>query len=38
MSGMTGLELLEKIRGATEGIEVVVMTAHDDMETAVSAP
>lgn len=37
MSGMTGLELLEKVRGAMEGVEVVVMTAHDDMETAVSA-
>ena len=37
MSGMTGLELLDKVRGAMEGVEVVVMTAHDDMETAVSA-
>ena len=37
MSGMTGLELLEKVRGAMEDVEVVVMTAHDDMETAVSA-
>ena len=37
MSGMTGLELLEKVRGAMEGVEVVVMTAHDDMETAVTA-
>ncbi len=37
MSGMTGLELLDKIRTSTDGIEVVVMTAHDDMETAVSA-
>lgn len=37
MSGMTGLELLEKVRGAMEGVEVVVMTAHDDMETAVRA-
>lgn len=37
MSGMTGLELLEKVRGVMEGVEVVVMTAHDDMETAVSA-
>jgi DNA-binding NtrC family response regulator len=37
MSGMTGLELLEKVRGAMDGVEVVVMTAHDDMETAVSA-
>jgi DNA-binding NtrC family response regulator len=37
MSGMTGLELLERIRGSMEGVEVVVMTAHDDMETAVRA-
>ncbi len=37
MSGMTGLELLDKIRGSMEGVEVVVMTAHDDMETAVTA-
>jgi len=37
MSGMTGLELLDKVRGAMEGVEVVVMTAHDDMETAVTA-
>lgn len=37
MSGMTGLELLEKVRDVMEGVEVVVMTAHDDMETAVAA-
>jgi DNA-binding NtrC family response regulator len=37
MSGMTGLELLERIRRSMEGVEVVVMTAHDDMETAVRA-
>jgi len=37
MSGMSGLELLEKVQDATEGIEVVVMTAHDDMQTAVTA-
>jgi len=37
MSGMTGLELLEKVRDVMEGVEVVVMTAHDDMETAVTA-
>lgn len=37
MSGMTGLELLDKIRDTMEGVEVVVMTAHDDMETAVNA-
>ena len=37
MSGMTGLELLEKIRATMDHVEVVVMTAHDDMETAVTA-
>ncbi len=37
MSGMTGLELLEKIRASMDSVEVVVMTAHDDMQTAVSA-
>jgi len=37
MSGMTGLELLEKVRGSMDDVEVVVMTAHDDMETAVTA-
>ena len=37
MSGMSGLELLEKIRESMEGVEVVVMTAHDDMQMAVTA-
>ena len=37
MSGMTGLELLDKIRETMDGVEVVVMTAHDDMDTAVTA-
>ena len=37
MSGMTGLELLERIRASMDRVEVVVMTAHDDMETAVTA-
>ena len=37
MSGMTGLELLERIRKSMDRVEVVVMTAHDDMETAVTA-
>jgi DNA-binding NtrC family response regulator len=37
MSGMTGLELLEKVRSAMDTVEVVVMTAHDDMQTAVAA-
>jgi two-component system response regulator AtoC len=37
MSGMTGLELLERIRSDMEEVSVVVMTGHEDMETAVSA-
>ncbi|HET9949333.1 MAG TPA: sigma-54 dependent transcriptional regulator [Longimicrobiales bacterium] len=37
MAGMTGLELLEKVRESAPGVEVVVMTAHDDMQTAVAA-
>ena len=37
MSGMSGLDLLEKVQGAMEGVDVVVMTGHDDMDTAVTA-
>jgi DNA-binding NtrC family response regulator len=37
MSGMTGLELLAKVRESMESVEVVIMTAHDDMQTAVTA-
>jgi two-component system response regulator AtoC len=37
MPGMTGLELLEKVRQSMDGVHVVVMTAHDDMQTAVTA-
>jgi two-component system response regulator AtoC len=37
MSGMTGLELLERVRASMEHVEIVVMTAHDDMHIAVSA-
>jgi len=37
MSGMTGLELLAKVRASMDAVEVVVMTAHDDMQTAVTA-
>ena len=37
MPGMTGLELLSKVRETMEGVHVVVMTAHDDMQTAVAA-
>ncbi len=37
MSGMSGLDLLDKVQGAMEGVDVVVMTGHDDMETAITA-
>ncbi len=37
MEGMSGLELLERLRGAVAGLDVVVMTGHEDMETAVTA-
>ena len=37
MSGMTGLELLSRLREGIAGLEVVVMTGHEDMETAVTA-
>jgi len=37
MSGMTGLELLERLREGMADVDVVVMTAHEDMETAVTA-
>jgi DNA-binding NtrC family response regulator len=37
MAGLTGLDLLEKVRETLPGIDVVVMTAHEDMQTAVEA-
>jgi DNA-binding NtrC family response regulator len=37
MDGMSGLELLEKLHEALTAVDVVVMTGHEDMETAVSA-
>ncbi|MCG6987285.1 MAG: sigma-54 dependent transcriptional regulator [Gemmatimonadetes bacterium] len=37
MSGMSGLDLLCRLREGTTGMEVVVMTGHEDMETAVTA-
>ena len=37
MPGMSGLDLLDKVRSAMGGVDVVVMTGHDDMETAVTA-
>jgi two-component system, NtrC family, response regulator AtoC len=37
MPGMNGLELLAKVRETLDGVHVVVMTAHDDMQIAVTA-
>lgn len=37
MAGLSGLELLQKIRGTRPQIDVIVMTAHEEMETAVTA-
>ncbi len=37
MSGMSGLDLLARLRESMPGSEVVVMTGHEDMETAVTA-
>ena len=37
MEGMTGLELLERLQESMSDVDVVVMTGHEDMETAVMA-
>jgi DNA-binding NtrC family response regulator len=37
MGGMSGLELLDRLREAMSRVDVVVMTGHEDMETAVTA-
>lgn len=37
MPGMTGLELLKKVRATLPGVEVIVVTGHEDMGSAVSA-
>ena len=37
MPGMSGLRLLDKIRSSVDGIEVIVMTGHQDMKSAVAA-
>jgi len=37
MPGMTGLELLEKVRDTLPRVEVIVVTGHEDMGSAVSA-
>jgi len=37
MEGMTGLELLNRIRESMAGVDVIVMTGHDSMTSAVEA-
>ncbi|HIF05837.1 MAG TPA: sigma-54-dependent Fis family transcriptional regulator [Gemmatimonadetes bacterium] len=37
MEGMTGLELLERVRESMESVDVIVMTGHDTMTSAVEA-
>ena len=37
MPGMSGLELLDRIKAARPDIDVVVITAHEDMSTAIGA-
>lgn len=37
MEGMTGLELLGRVRDAMPRIEVIVMTGHEDMDSAITA-
>ncbi len=37
MPGMDGLELLERIRQGYPGLPVIIMTAHSDLDSAVSA-
>ena len=37
MPGIDGVELLRQIRGRAPGIEVILMTAHDDMPSVVAA-
>jgi len=37
MDGMTGLELLERIRSSMPSVDVILMTGHEDMESAVAA-
>jgi two-component system response regulator AtoC len=37
LPGMNGVELLERIREGMEGVEVIVMTGHEDMTSAIGA-
>jgi two-component system response regulator AtoC len=37
MPGMDGIELLQRVRSAYEDMDFLIITAHEDMETAVTA-
>ena len=37
MPGMDGIELLRRVRAAGDDIDVLIITAHEDMATAVTA-
>ncbi len=37
LPGMSGLELLEKVRSDLDDVDVVVMTGHEDMDSAITA-
>ena len=37
MPGLSGLELLEKVKSVRPDMDVIVMTAHEDMKTTISA-
>jgi DNA-binding NtrC family response regulator len=37
MGGMSGLELLRRVEASASGIDVIVMTGHEDMATTISA-
>jgi len=37
LPGLGGLDLLEKVRGNMDRVDVIVMTGHEDMSTAVAA-
>ena len=37
LPGMNGVELLERVQDGMEGVEVIVMTGHEDMASAIGA-
>jgi two-component system nitrogen regulation response regulator GlnG len=37
MAGMSGITLLERLRGARPGLPIIVITAHSDLDNAVAA-